>query len=72
MPLGISGRASVGLHLFSAHGEPRPKVLVLTSATPREGRAVLASNLSIALSEIHRQRFIDADLRKPRIRSLFE
>lgn len=68
-----SFRAVLASILFSGQEENAPKALVLTSAFPGEGKTVVACNLAIALSEIHRKvLLIDADLRKPRIHSLFE
>jgi polysaccharide biosynthesis transport protein len=68
-----SFRAVLASILFSSQEETRAKVLVLTSATPGEGKTMVASNLAIALSEIQRKvLLIDADMRKPRIHSLFE
>jgi polysaccharide biosynthesis transport protein len=68
-----SFRAVLASILFSSQDEGRPKVLVLASATPSEGKTVVACNLAIALGEIQRKvLLIDADLRKPRIHSLFE
>ena len=50
----------------------RPRVLVLTSAGPTEGKTTVASNLAIALAEIKRKvLIIDGDLRKPRMHELF-
>lgn len=66
-------RAVLASILFSCQEEGPPKALVLTSATPGEGKTVVACNLAIALTEIHRKvLLIDADLRKPRIHTLFE
>ncbi len=66
-------RAVLASILFSSQEEGPPKALVLTSATPGEGKTVVACNLAIALTEIHRKvLLIDADLRKPRIHTLFE
>jgi capsular exopolysaccharide synthesis family protein len=59
--------------LFSAHNGERPKVLVLTSASPKEGKTTVVSNLGIALAEInHKVLIVDADLRRPRIHNVFE
>jgi capsular exopolysaccharide synthesis family protein len=48
------------------------QTLVLTSASPSEGKTTIVSNLGIALSEIRKKvLIIDADLRRPRIHELF-
>jgi succinoglycan biosynthesis transport protein ExoP len=59
--------------LFSGKNGDRPRVIVLTSAGPAEGKTTVLCNLGIALAEI-RQRvlLIDADLRKPRLHELLE
>ena len=59
--------------LFSGNNGSRPRVLVLTSASPREGKSTVASNLAIALAEIKQKvLLIDADLRKPRQHEIFQ
>jgi len=59
--------------LFSGPPETRPRVLVLASAAPKEGKTTLASNLAIALAQIHKRvLLIDADLRRPRMHRLFD
>jgi capsular exopolysaccharide synthesis family protein len=47
-----------------------PRVLVVTSATPAEGKTMIATNLAIALAQTGRKTLvIDADLRRPRVAS---
>lgn len=59
--------------LFSGENGNRPRVMVLTSAGAGEGKSTVASNLAIALAEIRKRvLLIDADLRKPRIHTIFE
>ena len=58
--------------LFTGNNGSRPRVLVMTSASPREGKSTVASNLGIALAEIRQKvLLIDADLRKPRLHEIF-
>lgn len=66
-------RAVLASLMFSGDNGARPRVLVLTSGSPREGKTTVVSNLAIALAEV-RQRVlvIDADLRKPRMHELFD
>lgn len=46
----------------------QPRVLVVTSATPGEGKTMTATNLAIALAQTGRKTLvIDADLRRPRV-----
>ena len=50
----------------------RPRVVVLTSASPGDGKTTVACNLSIAMAEIGRRvLLIDGDLRRPRLNKLF-
>jgi polysaccharide biosynthesis transport protein len=59
--------------LFSKPPGDRPRVLVLTSANPSEGKTTVVTNLAIALTEISRRvLLIDADMRRPRIHELFD
>ena len=49
------------------------KTLILTSAIPREGKSLTASNLAVTFADQGRKvLFIDADLRKPTIHHYFE
>jgi polysaccharide biosynthesis transport protein len=66
-------RAVLTSIMFSGENGARPRLLVLTSGSPREGKTTVVSNLAIALAEV-RQRVlvIDADLRKPRMHELFD
>jgi capsular exopolysaccharide synthesis family protein len=68
-----SFRAVLTSILFSGDNGTRPRVLMLTSASPVEGKTTLVSNLGIAMAEIGRKvLIIDADLRRPRMHVLFE
>jgi capsular exopolysaccharide synthesis family protein len=59
--------------LFTGKNGDRPRVLVLTSASPSEGKSTVISNLAIALAEIkQRVLVIDADMRKPRQHTIFD
>lgn len=51
-----------------SHGEP-PKVILVTSATPNEGKTTTAVNLALAMSENqdHKTILVDSDLRRPTI-----
>ena len=58
--------------LFSAAVEGG-RTVVVTSTGPGEGKTVLAANLSMALAQAgQRVLLIDADLRKPRVHTVFE
>jgi polysaccharide biosynthesis transport protein len=59
--------------MFSENGGRAPRVMVIASANPSEGKTTIATNLAIALSEIgHRVLLVDADMRRPRLHKLFE
>ena len=65
--LAESFRTTLTSILFSRRNGERPRVLVLTSASPKEGKTTVVSNLRIALAEINqRVLVIDADMRRPR------
>jgi polysaccharide biosynthesis transport protein len=49
-----------------------PRVVVLTSPCPGDGKTTVASNLSIAMAEIRQKVvLIDGDLRRPRLHKVF-
>jgi capsular exopolysaccharide synthesis family protein len=67
-----SFRTTLTSILFSAHNGDRPRVIVLTSASPKEGKTTVVCNLGIAVAEInHKVLIIDADLRRPRMHQVF-
>ena len=68
-----SFRATVASILWAKNGADAPRVIVVTSALDGEGKTTVACNLAISLAEIsQRALLIDADLRRPRIHSIFE
>ncbi len=71
--LAESFRTTLTSILFWYRNGQRPRVLVLTSASPKEGKTTVVSNLGIALAEIkQRVLVIDADMRKPRLHKVFD
>lgn len=71
--LAESFRTTLTSILFSAQNGERPRVLVLTSASPKEGKTTVVCNLGISLAEInHRVLLIDADMRRPRLHKVFD
>jgi capsular exopolysaccharide synthesis family protein len=75
--LADSFRAALTSILYSGENGDRPRVIVITSANPGEGKTSVASNLALALAEISQPVFkqsvllIDGDLRKPRLHDIF-
>ena len=66
-------RSTMTSILYSGENGDRPRVLLVSSASPKEGKSTIASNLAIALAEINqRVLLIDGDLRLPRIHSIFD
>jgi succinoglycan biosynthesis transport protein ExoP len=54
--------------MFTERDAPRPRVFVIASPNPSEGKTTIASNLAIALAEINqRVLLVDADMRRPRL-----
>jgi capsular exopolysaccharide synthesis family protein len=59
--------------IFLPVEKARPKTLLITSATPGEGKTTIASNLAISFaSSGAKTLLIDGDLRRGRLRELFE
>jgi len=71
--LAESFRATLTSILMSGQNGSDRQVLLVTSPSPREGKSTVATNLAIALADIkERVLLIDADLRRPRIHSIFD
>jgi polysaccharide biosynthesis transport protein len=70
--LAESYRTTLTSILFSRQTGERPRVLVFTSASPKEGKTTTVCNMGISLAEIsHSVLLIDGDMRRPRLHSVF-
>jgi capsular exopolysaccharide synthesis family protein len=59
--------------LLAGNDGNRPRVLVLTSAAPGDGKTVVTTNLAIALAEAGlRVLVVDGDIRESRLHQIFE
>jgi polysaccharide biosynthesis transport protein len=66
-------RAAATSILYAGENGHSPRVLVLTSPSPGEGKTTVASNLALALAEIGSSiLLIDGDLRKGRLHEIFQ
>ncbi|MBI3665301.1 MAG: polysaccharide biosynthesis tyrosine autokinase [Acidobacteria bacterium] len=71
--LAESFRATLTSILLSGNNGARPRIIVFTSPNPMEGKTTVVCNLGIALAEINRRvLLIDADMRQPRLHSIFD
>lgn len=58
--------------MFSHPDNPK-KIILVTSATPSEGKSLISSNLAIVMAQTGKKvLLIDADLRKPTVHKLFQ
>lgn len=65
-------RSALTSILFTGDSGSRPRVMVFTSANASDGKTTVVSNIAIAAAEIrHKVLVIDADLRRPRIHTVF-
>jgi capsular exopolysaccharide synthesis family protein len=72
-PIAESFRSLLTSILFSSDNGDSPRVLVLTSPGPSEGKTTVASNLAVTLAQINRKvLIIDGDFRRPRMHELFD
>jgi capsular exopolysaccharide synthesis family protein len=64
---------AVRTNLLFSSAEEGSRSIVITSTGPGEGKTVVASNLAVALAQAgQRVLLVDADMRKPRVHSVFE
>ncbi len=66
-------RSTLASILFLSEKVDGPRVIVVTSPHPEDGKTTVVSNLAIAAAEIGRKiLIIDADMRRPRMHSIFD
>ena len=72
-PLLVEQFRSLAATLHQAQGERPLKSVIVTSASPGDGKSHVAVNLALTLSDSYRRRvlLIDADLRRPWLHVLF-
>ncbi len=71
--LANSFRTALTSILFCSQNGDRPKVLVLSSANPGEGKTTITANLGVSVAEVNlRVLLIDGDLRRPRLHEIFQ
>ncbi len=70
--LAESFRVTLASLMRESAGAHRPKVILVTSPGPSEGKTTIASNLAVALAETGRKVLVlDADFRRPRVHKVF-
>jgi capsular exopolysaccharide synthesis family protein len=58
--------------LFYAMADPPPKVIMLTSPRPKEGKSITCANLGVVLAQAGKSTLVmDCDLRKPVLHEVF-
>jgi len=73
-PAGIASESYRALRtrLFHILADLQPKVIMLTSASPKEGKSTTCANLGVALAQADRSTLLmDCDLRNPVLHKIF-
>ena len=72
-PTAVEQYRRLAASLHHAQLERETKVLMVTSASPGEGKTLTSTNLALTLSESYRRNvlLIDADLRRPSVHQMF-
>lgn len=73
-PVAVEQYRRLAASLHHAQFERTTKVLMITSASPGEGKTLTSTNLALTLSESYRRKvlLIDADLRRPSLHHVFK
>jgi capsular exopolysaccharide synthesis family protein len=74
LPAAIEQYRRLAASLHHAQLERETKVIMVTSASPGEGKTLTSTNLSLTLSESYHRNvlLIDADLRRPSVHQVFQ
>src|SRR5262249_15079291 len=74
LPAAIEQYRRLAASLHHAQLERETKVLMVTSASPGEGKTLTSTNLALTLSESYHRNvlLIDADLRRPSVHQMFQ
>ncbi len=73
-PSGVASEAyrTLRTNLFYSVADTPPRVIVLTSPGPREGKSITCANLGVVLAQADKQTLIlDCDLRNPAMHKVF-
>ncbi|MGI8744320.1 MAG: GumC family protein [Bryobacteraceae bacterium] len=71
-PMAESFRTTLASVWFTGQNEKRPRIFVLTSPNPAEGKTTVVSNLGISMANTNRRvLLVDGDIRKPRLHDIF-
>jgi capsular exopolysaccharide synthesis family protein len=61
------------INVFALDHDAAPQTLLVTSASPREGKSTIAANLALAVAQSgHRVVTVDGDLRRPTLHRIFD
>ena len=72
-PMAVSFRMILTTLLFARGDGKAPKVIVVSSANPSEGKTTIICNLAIALARVNKRvALVDGDLRAPGLHEIFE
>lgn len=74
-PMSMAAEAyrTLRTNLFYAFVDRQPKVIVVTSSKPKDGKSITCANLGVVLAQADKNTLvIDCDLRRPNIHRIFD